>query len=717
MKKYLALLLAVAMLCMAMAGCGGSGSAGSAGTILEGSGEFGQDGREKAKDQTYRSVYGAEVETMNYLVTGTTNNLVAGANVIDALVENDQYGGIVACGATTWDIKDNDDGTQTWTFKLREDAYWYDKDGNKKDQVTAYDYVASMIYVNDAKNDSGTQYLTAWVVGAQDYYDWTYAVNSAVPADNEHVQVGYFDIGSEIPEFVKDAEGNIREVLYTTYKDADGNKILAADGSTQYKVTGLSDPLTPVTGDDIMCKAVDKFTLEYTLDQARPYFLTGMGFGCYWPAPKTLLDSCYDSEGNSTFGTSDTTMWYNGPYRLASFKPQEERIYVKNEGNWDADNVHILKIEQTYNSDSSNVAMSLYQQGQISGVGLSSDVLDAWMKDESTAQCVSPTRVSGDYSYFYGFCFNPKVAGAAKGADVTEADDAKWAQAAANLNFRKAIFYALDRKTLYAVSYPNNYTDLILNTISPKNQYLQGGKDYVTYGKLNDYASGANYNYNETLAKTYADLAKTELTAAGVTFPIKCVVNYNGGTDWGNECVLLEQGMEKLLGSDFIDIVIFNYGSQSFLSGTRRARNYHLQKLNWGADYADPETWTDPFVDDNTYTFAYESPYQNVKDIHAEYVRLVEIAKTKTKDMKERYAAFAEAEGYYLEQAMVIPYGITGGSYQVTHLNSFEGQYASYGQATNRYKGQWIYTSPMSQQMFDSEREKWEDVVSGKTAK
>ena len=710
MKKYLALLLAVAMLCMALAGCGNSSGGSSAGT-----GQFGQDGREIAKDQTYRSVYGAEVETMNYLVTGTTNNLVAGANVIDALVENDQFGKIVACGAKDWKITDNADGTQTWTFYLREDAYWYDKDGNKKDQVTAHDYVASMVYVNDAKNDSANQYLTAWIVGAQDYYDWTYAVANAVPETHEHVQVGYFDIGSEIPEFVKKANGDICEVDYVTYKDADGNNILSADGKTQYKVTGLLDPVKPAKPEDIKCTAVNDFTLEYVLDKARPYFLTGMGYGCFWPAPKTLLASCYDADGNSTFGTSDDTMWYNGAYILQSFKPQEERIYVKNEGNWDAKNVHITKIEQTYNSDSSNVAMSLYQQGQISGVGLSSDVLDAWMKDPETAKMVSPTRVSGDYSYFYGFCFDPNVANSDKHPEgITEADDAAWAKAAANLNFRKAIFYALNREKLYKISYPQNYKDLILNTVSPKNQYMATGKDYVTYGDLNKIASGANFNFNETEAKKYAAAAKTELQAAGVTFPIKCVVNYNGGTDWGNECTVLKQDLETLLGSDFIEVVIFNYGSQSFLAGTRRNRNYHLQKLNWGADYADPETWTDPFTDDNSYTFAFRSPSKEVQDIHKEYVRLVEVAKTKTQDMDERYAAFAAAEYYYLENAMIIPYGITGGSYQVTHLNVFEGQYASYGQASSRYKGQWIYTTPMSQEMFDSEMAKWQAQVSAK---
>lgn len=43
---------------------------------------------------------------MNYLVSGTTYELVVGANTIDSLVENDPYGNIVPCAAESWESED-----------------------------------------------------------------------------------------------------------------------------------------------------------------------------------------------------------------------------------------------------------------------------------------------------------------------------------------------------------------------------------------------------------------------------------------------------------------------------------------------------------------------------------------------------------------------------------------------------------------------------------
>ena len=91
-----------------------------------------------------------------------------------------------------------------------------------------------------------------------------------------------------------------------------------------------------------------------------------------------------------------------------------------------------------------------------------------------------------------------------------------------------------------------------------------------------------------------------------------------------------------------------------------------------------------------------------------EYFDLVEAAQLEYHDMDARYEAFAKAEAFYINHAMVIPYGITGGGYQATKLNTFEGQFASYGQATSRYKGQWIYETAMSEDMFYTQLESWQ---------
>ena len=88
----------------------------------------------------------------------------------------------------------------------------------------------------------------------------------------------------------------------------------------------------------------------------------------------------------------------------------------------------------------------------------------------------------------------------------------------------------------------------------------------------------------------------TELTAEGATFPIKVLMKYNPSTtNWAEECAVVEQQMEGVLGTDFIDIIVEAGPSDSFLTQVRRSGDYAFMKCGWGADYADPETWTDPF--------------------------------------------------------------------------------------------------------------------------
>ena len=66
-----------------------------------------------------------------------------------------------------------------------------------------------------------------------------------------------------------------------------------------------------------------------------------------------------------------------------------------------------------------------------------------------------------------------------------------------------------------------------------------------------------------------------------------------------------------------------------------------------------------------------------------------------------------QAESYYLDHAIVIPLLISGGSYQATKLNGFEGQFAMMGQSSSRYKGQHVYKTAMSQDMYDAQYEEW----------
>ena len=728
MKKMLAMLLAVAMIVACFAGCQSNAPVDTNQPAdsqqptdsnqptdtttpepVQPESNVGPDGREFADEQVYRTLYSSEVTTMNYLVSGTTYELVVGANTIDSLVENDPYGNIVPCAAESWESEDetvtlivpavkklNDNGElelvsertteeangQKWTFHLRAGQYWYDADGNQKDPVTANDYVAAARYVCDSAMDCSNSYLMdGWIVNATERLGYTAALLA------EPVEQGKEE--GKDQDIVIDADGVIWEG-----KDWDEDKGVYT--------TWVEIPLT--NPEDLGVEAADDNTLVYHLVKPRPYFPTALQFGTYWPAPAALL-----AELGENYALDNYSMWFNGAYILSTFKPQEKRIYTKNVNNWDAEHIYIESIEQTYNAEASTIAPELFLRGEVDYADIGSDIVADWLSDPEKSQMISSSRVTGDYSYFFGFNFEPTF--------DAEYEPENWVIAVNNENFRKAVFHGIDRDGYLAAKFPGDDPEIHkINTVTPKGFSVNNGKDFVMYGGLAKYTE--TESFNEQLALEYRDKAKTELEAAGCKFPIKVPINYNSSSStWGNATVVLEQQLEDLLGADFIDIIVVSYSGNSFLKETRRNGNYALQELNWGADFMDPETWADPFERENSYNFfCHDTDTYNVyRDTKTEetnalidqYYALVDEARTKTGDMDERFEAFAAAESFYIDHAIVVPGFISGGSYCATKLNGFEGQYAMMGQSSSRYKGQHLYKTAMSQDMFDAQYNEW----------
>ena len=659
-KRLLAALLALTMV-LAMAACG-SGS-GSAETTAAGSSTTPAQAAEPVTEEAvYRTLYASEVTTLNYLITGQTNELTIAANVVDCLVEYDSYGNVEPALAVSWE--QNEDAT-VWTFKIREGVMWVDKDGNEVAPVTANDFVSSAHYACDANNASDTFYTMSGVIaGADEYYDWT-AYQMALPTATDGT----------------DENGNAVKIV----KNEDGEE-------------EILEEVPEASIEDIGIKALDDYTLEFTLTAPRPYFLSMVSFGPYMPVYGPFLAECGDK-----FGTSNEYLLYCGAFVLSTYQPQQQRILTKNASYWDKDNVFLDAIQMTYNAEASSIATTMYLSGDIDQADISSNLLSAMLADPETANLIHPTRSDTSYAYWYLFNFDPNF--------DAEFEPENWKIAVNNENFRKSIVHAFNRMPALAVNDRTDPESLKNNTITPAG-FSSASKDFAYYGNLAKYTDGDNFD--QELAMQYKEKAIEELTAAGATFPVKMLMCYNPtSANWAEECQVVEQSLENLLGADYIDIIVQAGPETGFLGAIRRTGKYAFMKCNWGADYADPETWTDPFTDDSNYNFIYKSEDPTTQALYTEYQDLVAQAKAITDDMDARYEAFAKAEAFLLDHAFAVPFSISNRSYQMCNLNVFEGQYASFGMASLRYKGQHLYDTSMSLEQFQTAYAEWKAQLAG----
>ncbi|WP_313154401.1 peptide ABC transporter substrate-binding protein [Lacrimispora sp.] len=531
---------------------------------------------------------------------------------------------------------------------------------------------------------------------------WTFKLREAKWVDNTGAEVA--DVTAQ--DFV-DA---MKYELTPEYESANVQNLFGVIANAEKYYNGLAykggadkdgKVWDPIDFSEVGVKVVDDHTLTYTLEKEVPYFLSSLAYVVYMPAYGPQL-----TELGKDFGTGADKMYYNGAFYLEEFSPQEKQVYKKNPLNYDANIVYLDEIQRIYNAEYNTIGPEMVKRGEVDYAEISSDILDDWLKGEDTKNLISRERPKTSYSYFYCFNFNPQF-------DAQYEPD-NWKKAVNNENFRKALFAGLNKTKEVSVLEPGTPDDFVINSITPPNfTFNADGADYTTVGDM----ESLNQTFDETKAKEYRDLAKEELTAEGVTFPIKVLMPYNPSEiNWDKECQVVEQQMESLLGTDFIDIIVEAGPADGFLTEVRRNGKFALMKCNWGADYADPETWTDPFYQskgEEGYDLGYK--YGNIAkaieegtptaDAAVEYFSLVEAAKDIKVDINVRYEAFAKAEASLINHAFVLPLSISVSRYVADKLDVFEGQYAPFGVSNLKYKGQHLQDHYISMDEFKANRE------------
>ena len=646
-----------------LSSCGGSAADGTAAT---------------GDSATYTVLYARQPATLNYLICSADPDLYHGTHCVDTLVEYDSRGKIREGLATSWEW---DADTLTWTFHLR-DENWVDYTGAVLGPVTAQDFVDALAYLLNPDYASGTTSLvTPYVAGAEDYYNYCVWRNNA-------------------------NNGTVAEDGTTYTIDAAGTvTVTAADGSTT--------TCPAVDFSSVGVAAVDEHTLTYTLNYDFPGFLSLLNYAPFEPAYGPML-----AELGDQFCTSAETACSCGAFYLAEYTPLESWVMKKNPENYDKDSIYIDTVRYIYNQEALISGPEMVRRGEIDQATISSDILDSWLADDTTKDMVSMDRPETGKSYFYFFNFLPYAHQFPNwnttGVDAQYQPD-NWAKAVNSTNFRKAFLYAINPAVTLAVTAPEGYENYKLHTITPPSFCADSkGVDYTECGAL----AKVTDHFNEATAKQYRDAAVQELTAAGATFPIKVQYPYNPAVvDWDKQCQVFKQQVEGVLndGFDFVDIIITQGPSDNFLNAVRRAGAYEFMSYYWGADYSDPETEVYPFYQEagdrgTCYAFLRTGVEDGIitgetADYVMTYMDMVEKAKAITADLDARYAAFAEAEAYLIENALVIPLSLPVPPYIATRLNLWEGQYAPTGFSSNRLKGIHILDHYVSMDEYNHNRD------------
>ena len=573
-----------------------------------------------------------ELESWNMLYTQKAEDANVVTNLWDGLLSFDRYGKVVPAIASSWEH--NEDAT-VWTFHLRDDVDWVDCNGEVKAHLTSKDFLVGFEWVMNAiKNEANnTSMPNDTIVGAYEYYELTKEAGDAAADMN--------------------------------YED-----MLAAG-------VGIEAP--------------DDYTLVFTCPSACPYFDTVAAYNSFYPVAPALIEEL----GVDGFRSCDnTTMWYNGPYVVEEYIQGNTKSYIPNPNYYDAANVsRFERFTVTMISDGS-ISLQLYQSRELDEVDLGESNITTIQSDPSNEynQQLCEKRAK---KFSYCFIFNYDK----KNTDGTP--DENWNKAIANKAFRQCFSKGMVLNKFFARYNPINPLKCENDFFTMKGLcYTSDGTDYTNLVAREMGLDGEAYD-GKTMKRLRANngditelkkQAMEELSAIGVTFPVHCSYYIlAGSTSALDSATVLKQCFTDSFGDDFIVLDV-----NTFVSSTMKEvvapKLQSFVHMGWGADFGDPINFLTQIIvhDDNAY---YSCNMTNIAGIvnngpasyqtelvaaYEKFTDLVNEGRAIVDDTDARYAAFAKAEAYFLDENLIFPtvYDIT---WCLTHVNEYSKINAMYG--------------------------------------
>lgn len=301
-------------------------------------------------------------------------------------------------------------------------------------------------------------------------------------------------------QHVCDTKAGLADLIYGTVKNLQ-----------QYGTGEISD------FSQVGVKALDDYTLEYTLETNAPWFLTLTGYSALAPLSRDYYTSQggkfgaeFDSaDSGYLYGTDPEHIAYCGPYLISNYTYQNTISYAANPAYWDAENVHNKTITRryadgtdplfgwnnfldgTFYSVTVSSAVRPLAEQQASEIDPEKNYVEAYSysSHESTTAIMNWTNVN---RYAHSNLYNDASAMVSK-KTVTDAQRTKAAMR--NQNFRMALALSYDRFAYMSVIYgEENAYGQMTNSYVPGN-FVTATKEFTVdiAGTATTFPAGTQY--------------------------------------------------------------------------------------------------------------------------------------------------------------------------------------------------------------------------------
>ena len=610
-------------------------------------------GQSGSDTKTYSSTFSGNPTTFNYLLDYYADNTAIITNLVDGLLENDNYGNLVPSLAEDWSV--SSDGL-TYTYKLRKDAKWFTADGEEYAPVKAQDFVTGIKYAVDNKSQA-IDLIQNSIKGLNDYI---------TGADSDFSKVGVKVIDDQTVEYTL-----TRPEPYWNSKTT--NSILFPVNEEFLNSKGkdfgtLSPDSILYSGPYLLKDFTSKSSIEYVKN---PH---------YYDHDKVSIEHVKLAYFDGSDQELTIRNFESGAYSIAGVYPNSSN-FAKTKEKYKDNIVYSLQDKTSWYFNF-NVNRKAYNH--------TSKTTDEQKKSTETAV------LNKNFRQAVNFALDRATYSAQSNGEE-----------AASKTLRNTLvpptFVQVGDKTFgevvasKLVNYGTEWSDI--NLADAQDAYFNKEKAQAKFAEAKKELASQGVTF-----PIHLDVAVDQTNKNAVT-----------GMNSVKQTLESVLGADNLV-IDVQQLSTDEYNNVAFLAPTPDARDYDLSFDGWVADYQDPSTYLNPFnAEDGFYLkiFGLDAKEDKAKIASLgldTYTKMLKDADSENKDVAKRYEKYAEAQAWMIDNSLIMSAMSGGGTASVTKVTPFTRGYSLVGIKGDgyNYKYMKLQKDTVTIKQYEEAKTKWE---------